>query len=308
MARRAWPHLAALAALFIAAPGTAQVADFVPRAARSQDFELSVRSIMRASELVGQSPTGVRWSDDSEWIYFNWLPGGNDWHAQRELYRVPAGGGEPERVPDDEARRIGLTTGGGEISSDGRWKLSTFGGDIQLVNRSDLSVRQLTDTREGESSAMFSSDGERIIYRRGQNLFSMEINGGSVVQITDIRSGSPPSDSEDAEGQKAFLEQQQEKLFEHIRLQNEQRAEREAREETLQEDEAEPLYVPEGENLGGLQPTRDGTYVLFTTNRPTQGQQRTMVPDWVTESGYTEPMNVRTKVGEEPGGGRDPGW
>ena len=112
MERRTWLWFPALAAL-TAAPLSAQVADFVPRAASGQDFDLSIRSIMRGAELVGQSPTGVRWSDDSEWIYFNWLPGGNDWYAQRERYRIPAEGGEPELVPEDQLERVGLITRGG---------------------------------------------------------------------------------------------------------------------------------------------------------------------------------------------------
>ena len=44
-----------------------------------------------------------------------------------------------------------------------------------------------------------------------------------------------------------------------------------------------------------------GRYVLLTVAERVEGQQQTMVPFWVTESGYTEPMNVRTKVGDVEG-------
>ena len=82
------------------------------------------------------------------------------------------------------------------------------------------------------------------------------------------------------------------------------RREAEARRDSIAEAEAEPLYIPNGERLGGLTPSTDGAWVMIATARPAQGTERTMVPDWVTDSGYTEPLNVRTKVGDAQGASR----
>ena len=60
-----------------AAPIVAQsVASYEPLVARQSPFELSIRNIMRGSEHIGEAPVGVTWSDDGEWVYFRWLPGG----------------------------------------------------------------------------------------------------------------------------------------------------------------------------------------------------------------------------------------
>jgi len=60
-------------------PAAAQSsAAYIPTVARGQDFELSVRNIMRGPELLGQAPAQIRWTDDSEWLYFRWRPGGLD--------------------------------------------------------------------------------------------------------------------------------------------------------------------------------------------------------------------------------------
>ena len=77
------------------------LATYEPVSTRQAPFELSIRSIMRGAEHVGQSPQGVTWSDDGEWVYFRWLPGGEEWHAERRLYRVAAAGGTPEEVQDE---------------------------------------------------------------------------------------------------------------------------------------------------------------------------------------------------------------
>ncbi|HVZ48423.1 MAG TPA: prolyl oligopeptidase family serine peptidase, partial [Gemmatimonadaceae bacterium] len=47
-----------------------------------------------------------------------------------------------------------------------------------------------------------------------------------------------------------------------------------------------------------------GNAVLFTTNTPTTDQRGTIVPSWVTSSGYVEDINGRTNVGDVQGESR----
>ena len=141
-------------------------ADFEPAAARSQPFELTIRSIMRGPELVGQGPQQVRWTDDARWIYFRWLPGGNAWHDSRELFRIPADGGEPEPLDDAAADSAEVLIASGDLSRDRGLRVSSVGGDLYLVNRADMSVRRLFETVEPESSPSFSSDDSEVFFRR----------------------------------------------------------------------------------------------------------------------------------------------
>ena len=43
-----------------------------PAVATTGTFELTVDSIMRGPDLVGSPPTGLRWSADSQQLYFEW--------------------------------------------------------------------------------------------------------------------------------------------------------------------------------------------------------------------------------------------
>ena len=45
--------------------GAQSTAAFVPEAVRGEQFELSIRNIMRAEENLGEAPSQVRWTDDS---------------------------------------------------------------------------------------------------------------------------------------------------------------------------------------------------------------------------------------------------
>jgi dipeptidyl aminopeptidase/acylaminoacyl peptidase len=232
------------------------------------------------------------------------MPGGGAWSDSQELYRVSARGGEPEKVEDEMAEELAITYARGILSPDGRYRFSSMGGDLYLVERNNLHVTRLTETEDGESAAGFRSDGKAVFFNRDGNLYEMLLGNGFVRQITDIREGSPPGDPPEATGHKAFLEDQQEKLFETIRLRKAQQAEREAEREAAQEGEPEPLYIPRGERAQGLQPSPDGAYVAVSVYKPAEAAKRTIVPNWVTESGYTEDLTVRTKVGDANGTSR----
>lgn len=278
-------------------------ADWVPEVARGQEFDLSIRNIMRAQENVGVAPTGIRWTDDSEWVYFNWRPGGLAWDTPNDLYRVRASGGEPEKVTN-ESFAVAPLIAGGDISANRRWRVSTVRGDLHLVNRRSMEVRRLTHTEDNEGSPLFSTDGDAVIFRRSNNLYRLTLETGALEQLTRISTQPAPSEDTEAEGQKEFLEAQQLELFEHIRRDSTQQARRDSLREDQESRDPETVHLQSGENVRGLSSTRDGRYVLLRTNKPAQGTTRTIVPDWVTDDGYTTDINSRTKVGDKQGTSR----
>ncbi len=288
-----------IALALLAAPTLAaqQTADFVPEAARGQDFELSIRNIMRGPEHVGSAPSGMRFSDDGDWIYFSWKPGGEEWDAPSRRYRVRSSGGEPELVEDTDDLSIVWTTTPGDISFDGRRKLITADGDLWEVDLRSGAGTRLTETQQNENSARYTPSGG-ILYRSGSNLFLME--SGRIRQLTDIRSGDAPRPDAEPDDFDRFLQEQQIELFEHIRRQVEREEEERAEEEAEAAEVADPLYVPQGENVAFLDASPDGRHVLVASFVPARGTRRTMVPDWVTPSGFTEELTVRTKVGDDP--------
>lgn len=259
---------------------------------------------MRGAELVGQAPGQIRWTDDSEFVYFRWKPGGMEWDASTSLYRVSADGGEPEMLDDDAADEVAPLIASGDISPDRRWRISSVNGDLYLVDRRSMDVRRLTHTTDGEGSPIFSSDGESVFFRRGSDLYRLELETGALSQLTRISSSPEPGDDPEAEGHKKFLEDQQLELFAHIRRDRARQDEREARQEARRAMEPATVHLKRGERMQGLNPTRSGDYVLVQAFSQADGAQGTIVPDWVTADGYTQDLDVRTKVGDEQGSSR----
>jgi dipeptidyl aminopeptidase/acylaminoacyl peptidase len=296
--------LAAAVALSPSPIRAQSVADYVPTPAMGQAFPLSIRGIMRGETNLGQPPAQVRWTDDSEWVYFRWQPGGEAWNAGRALYRVRAGGGEPERLSDAEAVEVEPLLANGSLSPDRRTRVVSSRGDLWLIDRRSLDLRRLTHTEDAEGSPRFSEDGGQVYFRRGDELYSISTGTGALTQLTRIAEGPAPDEDEEAEGQRGFLDAQQLELFQHVRRDSADDARDEALDELREAGEPATVYLARGERVQGLEPTASAAYVLVRAATRPSGARQTIVPDWVTEDGYTRDLTVRTKVGDEQGRSR----
>jgi dipeptidyl aminopeptidase/acylaminoacyl peptidase len=288
---------AAAAAFLVVVPATANAQS------ANGGFELTVANIMRGPEHIGQPPAGVQWSDDGKWIYFRWKPGGIPWDEPASLYRVRADGGAPEKLSDRAADSLAVLLAPGPISEDRRWRAVEHEGDLFLIDRRTLAVRQLTDTRSAESAPVFSRDGSVLYFISENNVFRIPVQGAGLRQVTDVRTGPAPAEPRTPTGQRGFLAEQQRTLFEYIRRQIAARDRTEARDSARREaDPLQPLYLERDERLVGIELEPAGNYGLVTTAKTGQDQaRRTVIPEWVTASGYTETREVRSKVGDTQG-------
>jgi dipeptidyl aminopeptidase/acylaminoacyl peptidase len=267
----------------------------------AQTFDLSIKNIMRGPELVGAAPERVQWTDDSRWVFFRWRPGGLPWDADTSWYRVPATGGPPEKLTPRLADSLTLLVASGPRSADQRFRVVTHNGDLYLITRQNLDVRRLTDTRTAESNPVFARNSSTVFFVRDNNVHSLDLSSGMLRQLTDIRSGPAPEEARTAEGQRQFLEQQQEELFAHIRRENRERAERDSLRKERETRGLRTVYLARGEQVGPIAVNEAGTHALLRTNRDGGTGRRTLIPNWVTRSGYTETIEVRTKVGDLQG-------
>ncbi len=260
---------------------------------------------MRGPELYGRQPTDVRWSADSKWIYFTWLEPGTDWRETPKQFRVRAvARSKPERVSVQQIDSTGSRFARSERSHNGRLTVVEFNGDLYINDLNTGTSRRLTQTVDAERSPQFSADDRHVFFVRSGNLYSIDLSSGFLRQLTDIRSGPAPADSAKAQGQRGRLEQQQRELFESVR--DRIRADSIARAERLLRDSLglKPVYLQSGEQVSEFSVSPAGNSVLVTTRAPASGNRTTDIPQYVTRSGYTEELRVRTKVGDAEQKGR----
>ncbi|MGH9418350.1 MAG: DPP IV N-terminal domain-containing protein, partial [Thermoanaerobaculia bacterium] len=255
-------------------------------------------------ELYGRPPQDVRWSVDNKWIYFSWVEPGRPWQETPKRFRVRAlPGSKPERVSPAQFDSVGALVTVGSPSSNGKYQAVEYGGDIYVTDTQTGTTRRLTQTNAREHDPEFSKDGSKVFYISNNNVFSIDLNGGLVRQLTDLRAGPAPVDSAKDTGQRGRLEQQQRDLFEairdRIRADSIARADRKERESRA----LKTYYTQRGEELASETPSPDGNALLITTRIPAQARSND-IPRFITESGYTEQIHGRDDVGDVQDKGR----
>ncbi|HXT64983.1 MAG TPA: alpha/beta fold hydrolase [Pyrinomonadaceae bacterium] len=273
-------------------PATAQQ---TKQAAPAKPFELTVDSIMRGPRLVGYPPSGVYWSQDSQRIYFRWKQADEPRLKEMSLYVVNRDGSGLRRLTDEEARQAPPPNG--ELSKDKSMTVFTDEGDIFIYDHVRNERRQITKTVDAETNPHFTFDQKRIYFTRANNLYVMMLDGGMLEQLTDIRIGAVvPAASPKGTDSQEYLKKEERGLLDAVRERAEQREEQEKKRK--EREQRKPFGIPTGQNVVNLNLSPDEKYVIATISEPAAGSKNTIVPNYVTESAYTEDIPGRTKVGD----------
>jgi len=268
---------------------------------QTQPFELTVDSIMRGPRLVGYPPTGVYWSQDSQRVYFRWKQADEPRLKEMSLYVVNRDGSGLRRLTEEESKQVPPPNG--DLSKDKSMTVFTDEGDIFIYDHAKQARRQITRTVDAETNPHFTFDQKRIYFTRQNNLYVMSLDGGSLEQLTDIRAGGAPgsvatagaSPQKGTDSQES-LKKEERSLLDAVRERAEQREEQDKRRK--EREKRKPFNVPGGQNVINLNLSPDGRYVIATVSEPAAGSKNTIVPNYVTESGYTEDIPGRSKVGD----------
>ena len=259
-------------------------------------FNLTVDSIMRGPRLVGYQPERVYWSQDSQRVYFRWKQADQPRLKEMSLYVVNRDGSGLKRLSDDEARQA--PPANGELSKDKSMTVFTDEGDIFIYDNAKNTRRQLTRTVDAETNAHFSFDQRKVYFTRQNNLYVMSLDGASLEQLTDIRIGAGPTPTSTPKGtdSQEYLKKEERALLDAVREKAEQREEQEKKRK--EREKRKPFGIPTGQNATNLLLSPDGKYVVATISESGAGAKNIIVPNYVSETGYTEDIPGRTKVGD----------
>lgn len=239
---------------------------------------LTVDEIMSPS-FVGETPSKVRWSGDGSRIYFEWRPAGFKEPAQFYVLRT---GGEPTKLDEEGAKSIPPTDA--EYLEDRNLAVFIDEGDIAIIDTVSGKRRNLVRTEDKELEAHFTKDEKKVYFLRDNNVYSIGLDTGCLTQITDIQ----PSRLEPAEKTKSqeWLESQQKELFQVLKEEKEKRPPRKA------------FYTKQNQRIADTYLSHDERTLVFTLKEEPQQGKATLVPRYVTKSGYTEDLQSRKKVGD----------
>ena len=274
---------------------------FLSLSLAAQDrLQLSVDTIMRGYGLTGYTPKNMRWSRDSQSVYFEWKQYTDPVEENFDTYVVGRDGKGLRKLTDEEAKDAPPLSG--DISRDRKRIVYVDDGNIFLHEAGKH--RALTQTTEEESSPRFTQDQKRVSFVRGNNLFVVSLVDGSVKQLTNIvvgdEKGPHVSLFEDKDKDKTasqkWVGEEAKKLSDVLTRREAEKKEEEAKRK--KELGIAPLKLKSGEGVADLQLAPDEKFVIAFISAEAKDGSRTIVPSYVTATGYTADLPARRKVGD----------
>ncbi len=271
----------------------------LPAFAQQSLSSLSVTRIMRDPKWMGTSPTNISWGNDSKTIFFNWNP---EQSVSDSLYYVTKDNLQPRKTTLAQ-RQERIVPANITYNSNRTAFVYEKEGDIFLGDTRTRAVRRITRTLDVESNPVFSFLDSKLVYTLNQNLYSWEISTGQTAQLTNFQKGnSPPRPlaADNANAQEKWLRQDQLNTFDVLRTRKIKRDFTDSAAAHAPKTASLKMLYTGSNNLLGADISPDGTTVMYRLYKPGQGKN-TVVPNYVTESGFTEEIAGRTKVGAPEG-------
>ena len=281
--------------------------------------KLTVEKIMRDPNWIGTSPSNVQWSNDGSTIYFSWNP---EKGLADSLYYISLTNKNPQKATPAEIQKM-RSTGNYVYNIARSAYVYAKDGDIFYTVLKTGKTKRITETADVESNPQFSFSDFKIAYTRNQNLYAWDILSGETMQLTNLQSGAaapPPTNnfgnfggrgnnqvtSNNAGGansnpQEDWLKTDQLTYFEVLKSRKEKRDKADAYNKTIPKAKELRNINIEDKVLQGLSLSPDGRYISYRLFKNAAAAKATIVPNYVTETGFTTDIPGRPKVGTSPG-------
>jgi len=280
--------------------------------AKPVPFRMTIDNIMRGEEMIGQSPTEVQWSYDSQILYFRWKA---PQEKEAALYALDRGRLVPRKITTEEMMKRPPVPAGGSrgmrgFGGFGRSSQAVFdksraralfveGGEVKIMDVPSGAVRPLLAADARVSGVRFSFDGKKAVYAADDNLFLFSLENGGLRQMTSFvrRPATEPRKSTDVD---KWFQDQQSELFQVLKrgggALGEGRGARGGAGGPGAAARRRPYALSENQSIAALELTPDESAALFSVSESVPDVKNTIVPNYVTRSGYVEDIPGRPKA------------
>jgi len=258
--------------------------------------KLTVDKIMRDPKWIGTSPSNPTWSVDGKTIYFSWNP---EKATSDSLYFITLDYRKPQKATLLQKRTL---ISADDITYNSNRSAYTYmkDGDVFYTELKSARTRTVTQTIERETNPQFSFNERKIVYNRGGNLFSWDITTGETQQLTNIKTETKER-KKDTTQQEQWLRKDQLEYFEVLKQRKQKREEADAYNKNTAVKELRSILIAEDKRVQALNISPDGKFITYSLFRANTNGINTIVPSYVTESGFTTDIPGRTKVGAPRG-------
>ncbi len=256
----------------------------------AQTPRLTVDYIMRDPKWIGTSPSSPFWGIDNR-LYFNWNP---EQAASDSLYFINAAG-KPQKAGPAE-RKAAVDYSDLRFNNSRNAYVYASEGDIWYRDLKKNAPVRITETTDRESQPGFAFSDSRVVFVRQQSIYAWDIATGTLSQLTNIQRGTAPSTAKKDNEQEKWLKDDQLALFDILRERKQKKALADSMEKKENPPALRTIYTDD-KNAGGFGVSSNGRFISYRLSKPAANAKSTIVPAYVTESGFTENIPGRTKVG-----------
>ncbi|MBO9155383.1 prolyl oligopeptidase family serine peptidase [Chitinophaga sp. GCM10012297] len=256
--------------------------------------QLTIEKIMRDPKWIGTSPDNLFWGADGKTVYFSWNP---EKAPADSLYSITLTAQTPRKTLPAERQHIQVMANA-DYNTARTQMVYTWQGDVFLRDLASGKETRITHTSDLESGAGFGFHDSRILFRRNRNIYSWEIQTGVTEQLTDFVNGSKPAPrTEHLGAQDKYLKDQQQELFEVLKEKKAKTDAATAFNNSLPKTEQLRSLYLDDRSLSDARVSPDGRFVVYRVFREAGPSRGAMVPNFVTESGFTGELRTNAKVG-----------
>ena len=255
---------------------------------------LTVEKIMKDPKWMGTQPSAPQWSVDGQYLFFKWNP---DQAPADSLYYISTQNSTPQK-----AGALGRTTVMySDVTFNPARTAYTYIKDGDVFLGGSKTVR-ITQTTEFESNPRFAFGGTKLVYSRNQNLFAWDIASGATSQLTNFVKGTAPKEEkkETAVTQDKWLADDAVAMSQVLQRRKTKRELGDSIQKKLKPKELRSIYTDD-KMVQAITISPDGRFVTYRLLKAATGGKTTIIPNYVTETGYTTDINGRTNVGEPQG-------
>src|SRR6185295_18036548 len=156
--------------------------------------------------------------------------------------------------------------------------------------------RRIVQTTEKEVNPVFAFDDKKVVFTSNMNLFAWDIVTGETLQLTNLESKDPEK-KPIVTTEEQWLKNDQLQYLKVLKERKDKREATDAYNKNLSPRELRSINIGDRILLDpAISP--DGKFVSYRLTKTSPDAKSTIVPNYVTESGFTNDIRGRTKVGE----------
>jgi dipeptidyl aminopeptidase/acylaminoacyl peptidase len=250
-----------------------------------QAQSLKLEEIMKGDAFIGPQPENPRWSVDGQKIYFEWNPKNEPGSS---TYYWKKGMKAPELVADKEAS---LSHQAYIPNADKSVFYYVDNGALYAYSIKLGKTSKLFQQSSAITNLQPGSEKGIVFFEQNSNMFRLNTNEGSLVQLTNFNKGK---DEEKDEEKKAFLDKQQKELFQYIRDEDAKKKWFEAAGKSNKPDFPKAVYSDKADFIN-LSVNPKGNFVAFSLYEAPENKGDIMAT-FITADGYNKSSEIRPKV------------